>query len=258
MLIKNGYTYDAPVTLDDGADFVRTGYTLVGWTIGGETYELGQTVEKNFTKVQSGTVQAYAVWEGNTYTLILDANGGEFVMPLAEDSDAVTTLEIPVTYGQAIGELPTPVREGYTFAGWFDAEGNEVTPETVYSVEGDLSVTAKWTANTYEVTLDPNNGKLEDTTIEVTYGEPIGELPTPTRDGYTFAGWVDAEGNKVTADTIYDVADDITLIASWNVNKPADPSSPATGDGMTMFFMSTMLLSAAALLFLADRKRRMA
>ena len=258
MLIKNGYTYDAPVTLDDGADFVRTGYTLVGWTIGGVTYELGQTVEKNFTKVQSGTVQAYAVWEGNSYTLILDANGGEFVMPLAEDSDAVTTVEIPVTYGEAIGELPTPVREGYTFAGWFDAEGNEITAETVYNTDGNLTVTAKWTPNTYEVKLDANGGELEDDTIEATYGEPIGELPTPTRDGYTFAGWVDADGNKVTADTIYDVADDITLVATWNVNKPADPSSPATGDGMTMFFMVSMLASAAALLFLADRKRRMA
>lgn len=347
MLIKNGYTYDQPVTLNDGADFVRPGYQLVGWTVGGQAYELGQTVEKNFTKVQNGTVQAYAiwepityrikyaggegaeyvgdlpnskddwviiagypygqeitlhdgtgfqrtgytltgwtikgktyelggtaegsfttvqsgmitahaVWEGNSYTLILDADGGEFVMPLAEDSDAVTTVEIPVTYGEAIGELPTPVREGYTFAGWFDAEGNEITAATVYNTDGNLTVTAKWTPNTYEVKLDSNGGKVDDDTVEVTYGEPIGELPTPTRDGYTFAGWVDADGNKVTADTIYDVADDITLVATWNVNKPADPSSPATGDGMTMFFMVSMLASAAALLFLADRKRRMA
>ena len=26
-------------------------------------YELGETVEKNFTNVQGGTVQAYAIWE---------------------------------------------------------------------------------------------------------------------------------------------------------------------------------------------------
>lgn len=63
MLIKNGYTYNEAVTLHNGEGFQREGYKLVGWTTGSVNYELGETVEENFTNVQSGTVQMYAIWE---------------------------------------------------------------------------------------------------------------------------------------------------------------------------------------------------
>ena len=41
----------------------------------------------------------------------------------------------------------------------------------------------------YIVTFDPNGGSVDVTSKEVTYGDPYGELPTPTREGYTFKGW---------------------------------------------------------------------
>ena len=43
--------------------------------------------------------------------------------------------------------------------------------------------------NTYTVTFDPTIGQVNQTTKQVTYNEPYGELPTPTRDGYKFLGW---------------------------------------------------------------------
>ena len=133
MLIKNGYAYDVPVVLDNGADFVRPGYKLAGWKVGGKIYAPGETVDRNFTDVQSGTVQAYAVWEKDCYTLTLDANGG-----------TVDPASIVVTYDSAIGELPVPTKVKATFLGWYDAEGNEVTAETIYTVAGDSTITAKW------------------------------------------------------------------------------------------------------------------
>ena len=41
----------------------------------------------------------------------------------------------------------------------------------------------------YIVTLDPDGGTLSETSKEVSYHEPYGNLPTPTREGYTFLGW---------------------------------------------------------------------
>ena len=41
----------------------------------------------------------------------------------------------------------------------------------------------------YIVTFDPDGGTLSETTKEVSYHEPYGTLPTPTREGYTFMGW---------------------------------------------------------------------
>lgn len=41
----------------------------------------------------------------------------------------------------------------------------------------------------YIVTFDPDGGTLSETTKEVSYHEPYGTLPTPTKEGYTFLGW---------------------------------------------------------------------
>ena len=43
--------------------------------------------------------------------------------------------------------------------------------------------------NTYTVTFNPTIGQINQTSKQVTYNEPYGELPTPTREGYKFIGW---------------------------------------------------------------------
>ena len=43
--------------------------------------------------------------------------------------------------------------------------------------------------NIYIVTFDPTLGQIDQTSKQVKYNEPYGELPTPTREGYTFKGW---------------------------------------------------------------------
>ncbi len=103
--------------------------------------------------------------------------------------------------------IGTPSRPGYTFAGWSPEFSDTVTGETVY--------TATWTANTYTITFDVSGGELDERTMEVTFGAPVGELPVPTRYGYDFGGWVDRAGNIYTAETIYTVVGDEVLIAIW-------------------------------------------
>ena len=49
-----------------------------------------------------------------------------------------------VTYGAAVGELPKPVREGFRFSGWYLEDGTRITENTVYSIEGDSTLYAKW------------------------------------------------------------------------------------------------------------------
>lgn len=68
--------------------------------------------------------------------------------------------------------------------------------------------------NLITVTFDPQGGQLDQTSKNVIYHETYGELPTPTREGYTFMGWngknllnledfyVDNTYYKVTRDTI--------------------------------------------------------
>ena len=108
-------------------------------------------------------------------------------------------------------------RTGYTFAGW---ETSEPTADTI-------KCSAKWTANTYTVTFDPTGGSEVTTkTIDVTYGEPLGDMPVPIRTGYFFRGWYDAPvegkcyGNSEGKGTSrYDKTENCTLYAQWVINR---------------------------------------
>ena len=60
-------------------------------------------------------------------------------------------------------------------------------------VQGDVvELYAVWAANQYTVTFNPNGGTVSPTSQTVVYGQAynaISTLPTPTRTGYSFAGW---------------------------------------------------------------------
>ena len=153
------------------------------------------------------SVTAYCVVEvlpGQGYTVTLDANGG-----------TVKPDSVSVQYGMAVGQLPVPVREGYTFDGWYDENGAQYTEDTIYAIAGDTTLTARWTANIYEITLDANGGVTDVALVQVTFGQAVGALPTPTREGYVFLGWFDEAGSRYDASTVYSTADGVTLTARW-------------------------------------------
>lgn len=58
------------------------------------------------------------------------------------------------------------------------------------ATQGDIvELYAVWAANQYTVTFNPNGGTVSPTSQPVVYGRAYGALPTPTRTGYSFAGW---------------------------------------------------------------------
>ena len=108
-------------------------------------------------------------------------------------------------------------RTGYTFAGW---ETSEPTADTI-------KCSAKWIADTYTVTFDSTGGSEVTTkTIDVLYGEQLGDMPVPIRTGYFFRGWYDAPvegkcyGNSDGKGTSrYDKTENCTLYAQWEINR---------------------------------------
>lgn len=81
----------------------------------------------------------------------------------------------------------------------------------------------------YTVTLDGNGGTVPMTKVTRQDGEPIGELPTPTLDGFEFTGWYTSPegGARITAAT--QVKESFTIYAQWKV-KPPRWISPEKGD----------------------------
>ncbi len=188
----------------------RSGYTFQGWaTSSGATtakYQPGASYASD------ANLTLYAVWTANQYTVTLNANGG-----------SVSPTSITVTYASTYSSLPTPTRTGYTFAGWYTVAsgGTKVTASTKVTTAANHTLYAHWTANTYTVTLNANGGSVSPTSITVTYASTYSSLPTPTRTGYTFAGWYTAAsgGTKVTASTKVTATANHTLYAHWTANQ---------------------------------------
>ena len=159
---------------------------------------------------------------------------------------------VQVTFGQAVGALPTPTREGYVFLGWFDEVGSRYDASTVYSTADGVTLTARWGQedSTFTITLNANGGKVEPSALAVVYGQAVGTLPVPTREGYTFGGWYDKDGNRYDASSVYSVKGDTTLTARWIEN------SVQTGDGFPIFLLSGAMMAAAAGAVMLLLKRR--
>lgn len=74
----------------------------------------------------------------------------------------------------------------------------------------------------YTITFDANGGYVSITSKKVKEGSKYGELPTATRDYYTFEGWYTSKngGNKVTSST--KISGNQTLYAHWKSKTPSD------------------------------------
>ncbi|MBQ8278238.1 MAG: InlB B-repeat-containing protein [Roseburia sp.] len=183
----------------------REGYRFNGWY----TQISGGNQITEFTLVNTIEPHTlYAQWTANKYEVTFDANGG-----------TVGTEKITVTYDSVYGELPTPVRAGFTFTGWKDASGNTVTAETIVAIAGNHTLYASWQGEAYVVFFEAGEGSVEPSSETVYYGAEYGELPTATLEGYTFVGWYTKDDNLITAESIVEIAENHILYAKYNANE---------------------------------------
>ena len=84
----------------------------------------------------------------------------------------------------------------------------------------DESTFDKYKQGTINVAFNANGGSVSTTTKTVYYGQLYGELPTPTRQYYSFLGWyTSAEGGtEITAQTPVRATVNQTLYAHWSRN----------------------------------------
>ena len=217
-----------PVPTRDGYDFAGW-YTLAegGKEVTEET-EFGKntTIYAHWTKKNTETPPE----EETIWTITLNANGGK-VSPSSIRTDKDGKLPID--------EFPVPVRDGYSFDGWYSAPegGSEVSADRVF--DSSRTIYAHWTKKaidtppeeetTWIVIFDANEGKVSPSSIKTDKdGVLAGKLPVPTRDGYDFAGWYTlAEGGeKVTEETRFNK--NTTIYAHWT-KKNSGSSGSSSG-----------------------------
>ena len=174
------YMSGAAVTIDA---VVKNGYHWTGWT---GTYETDRKQYAFAMPVQNVRMTANA--QINHSTLKVDPNGGTW-----QGSTAVQSFT--EHYGTAKSILH-PVRTGYTFSGWVKSDpfnGSLNNAVYTFGAEDDATdvLTASWTANSYTLHFDPNDGKeqapIDDITImydqNVTLPDATGRYIRYTLDG---------------------------------------------------------------------------
>lgn len=186
----------------------KVGYMFVGWSGTGlsGSNNIGVTIEKGSTGNRSYT----ANWTANAYTITYNGNGktGGSTANSSHTYGTATALtangfkrEYTVTFNpNYTGSNSTDKTAAYTFAGWnTEADGSGTSYDNNASVKnltetnnGTVTLYAQWT--------------------------PTSVTDTPTRAGYTFAGWytvASCSGSRVDSDGTCTPTGDMTLYAKW-------------------------------------------
>ena len=107
--------------------------------------------------------------------------------------------------------VPEPIKENHTFAGWYN--GDEKFDFTTVPT-GDVTLTAKWTANDYYVSFVTEHGD-PPTSQNVTYNGTATDPGTLTEEGYTFIGWYADKDHNTKFDFTKPITGNTTVYAKW-------------------------------------------
>ena len=167
----------------------REGYVFADWYYGEQRVTSGVwTIADNVTLI--------ARWASGSYTVTFDPAGGTF--------EGASVLE--VSYGSTVS-FPKPVKDGYTFGGWF--EGETLVPDGVFEYTRDLNLVAQWNERAATIWFYENGGTKNTYFDTLKFGS---DLPTPVRDGYTFGGWFSDEKLTKKVET---VSDTVAKLYAW-------------------------------------------
>ena len=251
-LTESGEAYDfaAPVTGDLKlcASWAASSEPLVACTVtfdsAGGSAIASQVTASGYTVDEPDS----PVLEGFSFMYWADANGSKFnfATPVtgdttlyahwnAKDDPAVACLVTfdsaggtavasqTVANGGKVAKPADPTLDGFVFEYWADANGNKYDFDA--AVTGDVRLYAHWAKKAdpqaaHIVIFDSDGGSAVGAQT-VADGGKATKPADPTREGYTFAGWLTASGAAYDFDA--PVTEDLTLHAHWS--KKGEPAA---------------------------------
>jgi uncharacterized repeat protein (TIGR02543 family) len=183
---------------------IREGRSFVGWfsaAIDGN--RLGGGGDRH-TVTETATM--HARWSSINFVIDFNSAGGENIASITAEEGS------PIT-------LPTPIRSGYVFVGWFsDAVGGTEFGDSTrqHTVTASVRMHARWEVVLYAVIFNSRGGS---NTPEINMAaDSIIVLPTPTRENHRFVGWFSAGDGGVrygVGGANFAVTANITMYAQW-------------------------------------------
>lgn len=204
---------DANGKIQQPADPILEGYVFKGWYKDAACTELF-----DFEKDTIGAnTYLYAKWEpATTLEVHFNAMGGSTVQNVTASRDGL------------LARPKDPEKLDFIFAGWYQNAECSVGQEWNFDsdlVTSPMTLYAKWVAITgYKVHFNTMGGN-SITDIDAPKGGTISAPTTPTKAGYTFAGWYQDEdcsdGQEWNFDTDK-VSSNMILYAKWTSNGTID------------------------------------
>lgn len=247
-------TPNASFTVGTGAlslptigDRVRDGYTFAGWA----TSPSGSVLQ-SFTPTANSVL--YAVWNDGSYTLSFDSQGGQ--------GSGVGSVARGASY-----TLPTPVRQGFVFLGWFDQvsggsklgdAGQSITPgqsrtffgrwvqRSLYGVdEANLETATEFVAsasNAIDATVT-NSNSASSARVEI----PAGALPNGTRVKVRYFRDTTRQQSLISNTNTYV----LSVLVSWLYGSGATATVPDTNAGKSIrLTLTNNLITAGAVVYM--------
>lgn len=215
----------------------REGYIFAGWYD-----ENGIKYTENTVVYHNSSFTLTAKWTPVSVKVSFDANDGSAVAEktsvTANGLNCYRNTDMLVIYDKDRGTTTNTNKYGTEVAVnsagtvtdiWKESAsgtGNHTIPSGGFVLSGHGAMSTwlinnitvgdciKFDNSTLLVTVYTSSVQTFDS-ITATYGTALGTLPTPTRDGYIFAGWATESGTVVTAKTVSAFTKDITLYAQW-------------------------------------------
>lgn len=223
---SSSHTYGTAKNLTANG-FTKTGYHFIGWatsSTGNVAYSNGQSVS-NLTSTNGGTVDLYAKWAPNSYTVTYNGNGN------TSGSTATSTHTYDTWKTLTANGFH---KTGYLFVNWnLNSAGTSTSYSNGQNVlnlttvqNGNINLYAQWTPVKYKISFNGNgatSGSMStiDATYDVSQNLPANQFK---RTGYDFAGWNTKANGTGTAISDGGAAKNLTttngaevvLYAQWN------------------------------------------
>lgn len=178
----------------------------------------------NFMLENNQTPSFIAIWTKTKYTISFVENGGNDVTDISEYFETKTSI-------------PSTTRLGYIFDGWyttnpsdiatFDENSRVIVPSEGYTITDNITFYAKWSPETYKLTVSPNND-TQNQEINVDFDTLLKNLTQIsanfyTKSGHTLISWHTSEtmsdDTKIDFETFTMPNHDLTIYAKWQINQ---------------------------------------
>lgn len=231
--LKEVVEYKSGDLVNEVIDIKRDGYIFDGWYLNNT---FASNTNFDFKTALVGDTTLYAHWlSSSTQTLLSTIlnNGTTFKIPVKTTSASATYRAdesglFTLTTRDYVGLTNLRITRAGQEIGFDHRKSDNIHTIKFYAVAGDL-VTLSMTVQTASSGAGWNYGisltkqeyiitskiMISCDPIEVTYNEPY-VLPTPIKNGYSFVGWFDADGNQYSMSGTWTTPNSIVLYSRFS------------------------------------------